>query len=309
MTALLDDRVRYLTDSGLETTLVFLDGMDLPAFAAFPMLDDPAGRKRLASYYREHADLAAAHGMGFVFEAPTWRANTDWAARIGYDQPAVDRVNRDAVAFLRAIEAQYGAIPTLVSGQMGPRGDGYVPDGAITADAAAQYHGRQIAALSGADMVSALTLNYVEEAVGVALAAREARMPAVISFTTETDGRLPSGQGLAEAIEEVDARTDGWVAYYMVNCAHPEHFAGALGGPATARIRGIRANASRCSHAELDASETLDIGDPLELAADYAALAGTLPGLAVFGGCCGTDIRHIRTIAATIAPATQERRA
>ncbi|MBJ3775296.1 homocysteine S-methyltransferase family protein [Acuticoccus mangrovi] len=302
MSTPLDTNVRYLTDSGLETTLVFHDGRDLPAFAAFVLLDDVRGRARLDAYYREHADVAKRHGMGFIFEAPTWRSNPDWGREVGYNAAALDRINCEAIDFLRRIELDYRATPTLVSGQIGPRGDGYKAGEMMMAGEAATYHVRQIAAFSKADMVTALTMTYVDEAVGIALAAENAQMPVVISFTTETDGRLPSGQPLGEAIEECDARTDGYVAYYMVNCAHPEHFAQALDGSFAARIRGLRANASCLSHAELDAAETLDIGDPPALGAHYRALTQALPELTVFGGCCGTDIRHIHHIVSELSP-------
>jgi S-methylmethionine-dependent homocysteine/selenocysteine methylase len=145
-------------------------------------------------------------------------------------------------------------------------------------------------------MVTAITMTYVEEAVGVALAAREARIPAAISFTVETDGHLPSGQPLGEAIQQVDEETGRAPAYYQVNCAHPSHFDGVLdtGGEWRERIRGVRANASTMSHAELDEATELDDGDPADLGERYATLAATLPNLNVLGGCCGTDHRHVR---------------
>ncbi|MCF3933822.1 homocysteine S-methyltransferase family protein [Acuticoccus sp. M5D2P5] len=302
MTKPLQQGVRYLTDSGLETTLVFHDGRDLPAFAAFPLILSPGGRARLRAYYREHADLAMAHGTGFVFETPTWRANTEWGATIGYSQAALDRVNRESVIFLKEIRDDYRAMPTAISGQIGPRGDGYVPGRRMSADEAAAYHAPQIAAFREADMVTALTINTVDEAVGIVEAATMEGLAVVISFTTETDGRLPGGESLAEAIEETDRRTDAAAAYFMVNCAHPRHFVNALGGASVARIGGVRANASMLSHAELDRAERLDTGDPHALAEDYEALARMLPSLQVFGGCCGTDARHVRCIAERVAP-------
>lgn len=304
MQSVIDPSVRYLTDSGLETTLVFTDGRELPSFAAFVLLDQPDGRERLRRYFREHADVAREHGLGLVFEAPTWRANTDWGATVGYDAAALDRVNRNAVQLLRDIESEFAGMPTVVSGQIGPRGDGYRVDAAMTAEEAADYHRPQIAALHEADVVTALTMNYADEAVGIVKAARDLGQNVVISFTTEIDGRLPSGQSLGDAIEEVDDRTGARTAYYMVNCAHPSHFDASLAGEFVDRIVGVRANASPRSHAELDEATELDIGDPHALGRAYAALASRLPALAVFGGCCGTDIRHIREIAAAAAPRT-----
>lgn len=293
--------VRYLTDSGLETTLVFRDGRALPAFAAYVLLEDVEGRERLRSYYREHALLAAEHKLGFVYETPTWRANPDWGAVAGHDCWALDRLNRAAVELMREVAAEFPHVPSVVSGQIGPRGDGYVAGAAMSVDEAAGYHSQQIRALAGADMVTAMTMTNAAEAIGIALAADIIGLPSVISFTVETDGRLPSGQPLGEAIEEVDSETDRAPIHYMVNCAHPEHFAHVLDGAFTARIGGLRANASRMSHAELDAAETLDDGDPHDLGRRHGELAKVLPNLVVLGGCCGTDVRHVRCIAAAVA--------
>lgn len=292
----------FLTDGGLETTLVFLDGTDLPSFAAFPLLDDAQGRARLHRYYREYLDLARARGCGFVLEAPTWRANADWGAVLGYDAARLAAVNRRAIDLLVELRDVYDSpqAPVVISGNIGPRGDGYRVDAQMTAEAAADYHQAQIRvfATSSADLVSAFTLNYTEEAIGIGLAARAAGMPAVISFTVETDGRLPSGENLADAIRRTDDATGDYPAYYMINCAHPVHFEHLRKDsafPAT-RIRGLRANASRRSHAELDASTDLDAGDPVELGSQYRGLRGWLPELRVLGGCCGTDFRHLEAI-------------
>jgi S-methylmethionine-dependent homocysteine/selenocysteine methylase len=170
----------------------------------------------------------------------------------------------------------------------------------MSAEQARAYHAPQVElfAQTDADMVAAFTMNYPEEAVGIALAAKDAGMPVAISFTTETDGRLPSGLPLADAITYTDDETAGHPAYYMVNCIHPTHLAGALAesGGWRERIRGLRANASRRSHAELDASPDLDAGDPDQLAGEYRELRSSFRRLAVVGGCCGTDHRHVEAI-------------
>ena len=296
---------RYLTDSGLETDLVFNQGVDLPQFAAFPLLRDPQGRARLDRYFREHASVAAGAGAGFVLESVTWRANPDWGSILGYDRDELDAANRDAVVMLLTLrdelELQDGAQPMVVSGCVGPRGDAYSLGTLMNALEARDYHRDQVVSLAaaGVDQVTALTLGYVDEAAGFALAAADAGVPSVASFTVETDGRLPDGTTLAEAVDEVDRATGGAPSYYMVNCAHPTHFAGVLDPQAewTPRVRGLRANASRKSHAELDEAEVLDDGDPVELGAEYADLVRDQPWLTVLGGCCGTDVRHIREIA------------
>jgi homocysteine S-methyltransferase len=288
----------FLTDGGLETTLIFHDGIELPHFAAFDLLRTLEGREALARYYRAYIDVARAEGRGLVLESPTWRANPEWGAVLGYSPEALDAANVEAMALLHELRAAHEVpgFPIVLSGNLGPRGDGYAPDRQMSADEAEGYHGRQVRVLAGAgaDLVTVMTMTYLEEAVGVARAARAAGIPAVISFTVETDGRLRTGMRLAEAIEACDAATDGYPAYYMVNCAHPTHFRDALAGGAwLARIGGIRANASKMSHAELDEAPELDAGDPEELGQDYRALAARLPRLRVLGGCCGTDHRHV----------------
>lgn len=290
-----------LTDSGLETWLIFHRDVDLPDFAAFPLLDDPWGRELLAEYFRDHLQLAANTGAALVLETPTWRANPDWGARLGYDADALDRVNCDAVVFLRGLGEERSDVDVVVSGNIGPRGDGYSPDELLTPDAAERYHRPQIESFvaAGAHRVTMLTATHTGEAIGVVRAAFAAGIPTVIAFTVETDGRLPSGQALHEAIVDVDVATDAAALHFGVNCAHPDHFSSALDveSPAIDRIELVRANASRASHAELDEAEALDDGDPHELGSLYAELRRHHAHLRVLGGCCGTDVRHVRAIA------------
>jgi homocysteine S-methyltransferase len=285
-----------ITDGGMETTLVHHEGIELPEFAAFPLLDRPDGRAALARYYAPYIDVARAHGARFQLDTPTWRANRDWGERLGYDGAALDRVNRDAVAFARELAAASADVEVRVSGLVGPRGDGYVVGERMSAGEAQAYHAEHIGSLAGADVISALTLTYVDEAVGIVRAAADAGLPAIVSFTVETDGRLPDQTALGEAVEAVDAATGGAPEAFMVNCAHPTHFDAALEGGWTERIRGVRANASRLSHAELDEAEELDAIDPAELAARYLELRERLPAMSILGGCCGTDARHVAAI-------------
>jgi S-methylmethionine-dependent homocysteine/selenocysteine methylase len=285
----------FVTDGGLETELVFHDGIDLPAFAAFPLLDSPDTRDRLRRYYDGYLAIARRHGAGFVVETPTWRANPDWAAQLGYSPERLDAVNRSAVELAEEVRAAATAedLTAVVSGCVGPRGDGYDPRDAMTAAV-------QIATFADttADQVTAITMTNAAEGIGVVRAAAAAGIPAAVSFTVETDGRLPTGQPLHEAIEQVDAETDSGAAYFMVNCAHPTHFADALGrdGAWRSRLVGLRSNASSKSHAELDESTELDEGDPDDLGARHAALRDRLPAVTVLGGCCGTDARHVAAI-------------
>ena len=299
----------FLTDGGIETTLIFHEGLHLPDFAAFHLLRDRAGYEALRKYFRTYAALAAKYEVGFILESPTWRANHDWGARLGYSERALADINRKAVGLMREVRGEFENEKTglVISGCVGPRGDGYIPARAMSADEARQYHAAQIStfAATDADMVTAITMNYVEEAIGIARAAKSVEMPVAISFTVERDGNLPTGQTLKDAIESVDEATDGAPAYYMINCAHPSHFAGVLvaGESWTERIRGLRANASMKSHAELNESAELDVGNPTELSRQHRELLSRFKSLSVLGGCCGTDHRHVEEICkAVLAP-------
>jgi S-methylmethionine-dependent homocysteine/selenocysteine methylase len=298
----LDGDRLFITDGGMETTLIFHRGIDLPDFAAFDLLKDEAGVAAVRDYYQPYVEVAREHGVGAVLDTPTWRASSDWGTRLGYSPGQLEAANRRAVALAEEVRSAPAnrEVPIVVNGAIGPRGDGYDPAELMSADEAEHYHTAQVATFADttADMVTALTMTHAEEAIGIARAASAAGVPAAISFTVETDGRLPTGQPLGEAVEEVDADTGGAPAYYMINCAHPSHFADVLdrGGSWVRRVGGLRANASRLSHAELDESETLDEGDPVQLGADYRALRSRLPAVRVVGGCCGTDHRHVAEV-------------
>jgi homocysteine S-methyltransferase len=297
----------FLTDTGLETTLIFYDGYDLPHFAALTLLQDEAGRQHLDQYFLKHVRVVAESGTGFILESATWRASSHWGDLLGYSRPALAAANRlaveDLVDLRTALEMQ---APLVVSGCIGPRADGYDGTARMTAGQARDYHAEQVQTFAGtdADMVHAMTITYPDEAIGVVLAAQDVEIPVAISFTLETDGALPDGTALGEAIERVDDATGGSAAYFGINCAHPTHVAPVLDPAATwtRRLRSLRANASRKSHAELDESESLDAGDPIELGAQYADLRAICPSLTILGGCCGTDVRHLRAIAAALPP-------
>jgi S-methylmethionine-dependent homocysteine/selenocysteine methylase len=303
----LDDRL-FLTDGGIETTLIFHEGLDLPVFAAFHLLKTPEGEAALRKYFHTYAEIAKRFGAGLILESATWRSNPDWGIKLGYGSDELANANRKAISMLEEIRHEYETElnAVVISGCIGPRGDGYVPDNVMSAQEAETYHMEQIKAFSdsAADMVTAITMNYVEEAIGIARAAQKMNIPVAISFTVETDGNLPTGQTLMSAIQEVDDATSGYPSYYMINCAHPTHFEHVLaeGGLWLNRIRGIRANASRKSHAELNESLDLDTGDPVELSMQYARLKKRLPRLNVMGGCCGTDDRHVEQIAEACSP-------
>ena len=298
----------FLTDGGIETTLIFLEGLELPDFAAFDLLKRKEGEEALRKYFRTYAGLAQRFGTGLILESATWRASADWGGKLGYSAKEIADANRRAIGLLEEIRNEFkgDARKVVISGCVGPRGDGYNPGKTMSEKEAETYHGNQIETFedTAADMVTAITMNYVEEAVGITRAAERAGMPVAISFTVETDGRLPTGQTLRAAIEQVDAATSRYPSYYMINCAHPTHFEHVLteGELWTQRVRGLRANASRKSHAELNESSELDIGDPVELGMQHARLKGRQSQLNVMGGCCGTDHRHVEQIAAACSP-------
>ncbi|HQU67582.1 MAG TPA: homocysteine S-methyltransferase family protein [Albidovulum sp.] len=297
----------WLSDGGMETTLIFQDGIDLPHFASFPLLATEAGRESLRRYFAGYLAEARTHGAGFVLGTATWRSGKGWGEIMGLSADDIDAVNRDAVRFARTIAASPEArgLDIVFEGVVGPHGDAYAPDRLLNAAEAEEAHGDQVRSLAsaGVDFVTATTIANAAEGIGIARAASKADVPAVVSFTVETDGRLLTGQTLGEAIAETDAATDGGVAWYGVNCAHPDHFRQTLTGSWLGRLGQIRANASRKSHAELDNSTELDAGDAAELARDYRALMGVLPNLRVLGGCCGTDVRHVAAIAGQCAHA------
>lgn len=299
----------FMTDGGIETTLIFLEGQDLPYFAAFHLLKTAEGVSQLRKYFRTYAELAARFNVSLVLETATWRANRDWAEKLDYSPDALAEANREAVRLIEEIRSEYETTHTaiVISGCVGPRGDGYIPDSSMSEKEAEDYHRIQIETFAGtsADLVTGITMNYAEEAVGLARAAKQVNMPVVISFTVETDGRLPTGQSLGDAIKRVDDATSGYPAYFMINCAHPSHFDKVVRGDESwgARIRGLRANASKMSHAELDEASSLDAGNPIELGKEYASLInGQLKHLNVVGGCCGTDHRHIEQITSVCLP-------
>ena len=293
----------FLADGGLETFMIFEKGFDLPCFAAAALLESETGRRELTEYFESFIDIARQSGRGFVMDAPTWRAGAAWAGPLGQSLTDVIDTNGRAVRFVSDIRDRHetAALPILINGLVGPAGDAYAPDTMLAPQDALLIHAPQVHALgrAGVDMISAMTLTHAGEAVGIVQAAKEIDIPVAIAFTLETDGRLPSGQPLGDAIAEVDAATGEWPIYYMINCAHPDHFRDVIETNAAWKLRigGIRANASRMSHAELDAAETLDDGDPVELGKLNSELLGLLPNIRVIGGCCGTDHRHVGCIA------------
>ena len=295
----------FITDGGTETDLIYSRGFELPCFASYHLLNEPEGYAAIKDYYRKHAEVANRYGVGFILDSLTYRASSDWSEELGYNKEELAAMNHKAIDLLRDVGNEYESESTrmVLSGCLGPREDAYMPNGRMSPNEAEQYHIEQITTLveAGVDMITALTLNEVDEAIGITRAAMSVNIPVVISFSLETDGALLNGGLLKDAIKEIDAATDNGPAYYMINCAHPTHFDFIFDDEDWAkRIRGIRANASCKSHTELNNSETLEDGDPIELGGQYAELANRFKQLNVFGGCCGTDHRHVEEICKSV---------
>ncbi len=295
----------YLSDAGIETDLIFNHGVEIREFASHTLLPNPISREIVATYFRGFLSLAKNFDAGFVLDSQTWKAHLHWAEDLGTTEQELRLANKDSIAFIAELRDEYSTNnkPIVLNGVIGPRGDAYAPESRVAAVEAEEYHAKQIAWLAETevDMVTATTFTQSDEAIGVVQAARSADLPIVISFTVENDGRLPTGQPLDEAINAVDDATNAAAAYFMVNCAHPDHFFDVLDDSDWARrIRGLRCNASRLTHAELDECEVLDDGDPEELANQYKSIAASMPWLNVFGGCCGSDLRHVAEIAKAV---------
>jgi S-methylmethionine-dependent homocysteine/selenocysteine methylase len=295
----------FLTDAGIETDLIFNHGVEIREFAAHTLLPDAAGREAVASYLRGFLSLARETGAGLILDSQTWKAHVHWADDLGASEDELRESNDQAIAFIAGLRDEYASNekPIVLNGIVGPRGDAYAPDVKVAAQEAEEYHHKQLRWLAetDVDMVTGLTFTQSDEAIGFVRAAQKVGLPVVVSFTVETDGNLPTGQSLSEAITAVDEATDSGAAYFMVNCAHPDHFSHMLEDSDWARrIRGLRCNASRMSHAELDNSEILDDGDPVELGGQYKTMKAKMPWLNVFGGCCGSDLRHVTQIAKAV---------
>jgi S-methylmethionine-dependent homocysteine/selenocysteine methylase len=302
-----DPGVRYLTEGGQETELMYKHGHELPEFALYPLLDDPRAVADLTDMYTRYLEIAAAHGFVALMGGLDYRASPDWAARLGISRAGLAEYQLRSIEFLRDVARPF-APGVLFAGIVGPRGDAYERDDAITAAEAEEYHGVQIATLreAGVDLVSAMTFNSVPEAIGVAQAAAGAGLPLSMSFLVDAAGRLATGPTLAAAIEAVDAEAGAARPdFYGINCAHPVEFEPALvPGPWLERVRSLRPNASMKEKIALCRIGHLEAGDPEALGAQMGALSRRFGHIDVWGGCCGTWDDHLGAIARQVQPAT-----
>ena len=296
----------YLTEGGTETEIMYKHGFELPEFAMFPLLEQPAAVAELRSMYSRYLDTAARHGFGVVMGGLDYRASPDWAALLGYSPEALHDMQLRSIGFLREVSESYQAdLPALLyAGVLGPRGDAYSLNRTITAEEAEDYHSTQIAtlALAEVDLVEAMTFNNIAEAVGVTRAAARAGLPASISFTLDSNHRLHSGPSLREAIESVDAQTgEDRPAFYGLNCSHPLEFLPALEpGDWFERVRCLRPNAAMMDKISLCTLGHLESGDPVDLGQRMGAISAQYPHIDIWGGCCGTWETHLDEIARNV---------
>jgi S-methylmethionine-dependent homocysteine/selenocysteine methylase len=288
---------KFLVFGGTGTDLLFNRGVELPGFASFPLNEDPVAQTVLVDQMRDLINVAKAAGLGCIIDTATWMANRDRAAPLGYDPGRLAALNRQAVTLMRDLRDEAEAGDILLGLCLGPSRDPYEKLEPMGVEAARDYHRIQIDLIKdmGVDLVNAYTFNQVEEAAGAILAAGDSGLPVALSLVIETDGCLDNGQPVDEAIAQIDALSGQQARYFMINCAHPDHIVPALTG--NPRLKGIVVNASRCSHAELNDATDLDDGDPDELGSQVADLVRRYPSLSVLGGCCGTDMRHLKQMA------------
>jgi homocysteine S-methyltransferase len=300
------DGVFYLTEGGQETEILYRHGHDLPEFAMYPLLDDPAALADLKAMYGKVLDVAAEHGFAVMISGLDYRGSPDWGERLGYSRDGLADALERSIAFLRDVARPYrGQIAEiLIGGQVGPRGDAYSLNRTITADEAEDYHSFQLGVLrrSEVDFVWAATFNNVPEAVGVARAAARIGVPLGIAFTLDGNHRLKSGPSLKEAIERVDAEAgEARPDFYGINCSHPLEFEPALEpGDWIRRLRCLRPNASAKDKIDLCKIGHLEDGDPADLGLRIGSLARRYPHMDIFGGCCGTWAPHLDEIARNV---------
>lgn len=296
------DGVLYLTEGGQETEVMYKFGHELPEFAMYPLLDNPAAVADLKGMYERVLDAAARHGCVAMLSGLDYRASPDWGDKLGYSRDGLAEALHRSIDFLRDVARPYrGQAEILIGGMVGPRGDAYALNRTITAEEAEEYHAFQIDTLNatGVDFISAVTFNNVPEAVGLSRAAAKGAAPLGISFTLDSNHRLQSGPSLKDAIEAVDAEAgEARPAFFGVNCSHPTEFEPALEpGDWILRVRSLRPNASAKDKGELCQLGHLDDGNPVLLGLQMAALARRYPHIDMWGGCCGTWDVHLDEIA------------
>jgi S-methylmethionine-dependent homocysteine/selenocysteine methylase len=285
----------FLTDGGIEDTLILDRGIDLSHDAACDSDKDADRELALVRYFQDYASLARDYRVGLMLESPTWQANSDWGIKLGYSYRELKDINRRSISLLEKIRKDYETRKTkiVISGCVGTRKNSCHPSDLMTAIEAEEYHFPQVVTFADteADLVTAAAMTDAEEAIGIVRAAQFMRMPVTVTFVVETDGKLPTGQTLGEAIARVDGETDQAPLYYGIHCQLTSHFTELFGCdmPWFERVRCIRA-------AKPDNYSLEELGDR------FRSLVRKHPHLNILGGCRGTDTHHVETICLATLP-------
>jgi len=299
----------YLTEGGTETEILYKYGYEVPHFAVFELLNDPAGKRQLEAMFARYLDAAADNNWAALMGGLDYRASPDWGRLLGYSPAGLTEMQIRCIECLRDVARPYrGQLPDIrISGIVGPRGDAYALNRTITAQEAEDYHAPQLETLKqlDVDMAWAATFNNVAEAVGVSRAASKIGVPVCLSFTLSGNHRLQSGPTLREAVETVDAEAgEHRPTCFGINCSHPLEFIPALEpGDWVLRVRSIRPNATAMDKLSLCKLGHLEDGDPVDLGRRLADLAARYPHIDMWGGCCGTWDRHLGEIARSVSAA------
>jgi homocysteine S-methyltransferase len=267
------------------------------------LIYEESGRAALAAIYRQYLEIGQRYKLPLLLSTPTWRASRERIAAAGL---AGRDLNGDNSRFLAELRDSYGdyAQQVALCGLMSCRGDAYKPDEAMSADAAAEFHAWQADALAaaGVDFLLAATLPALSEAIGLAQAQAATGLPYVISFVARPTGTLLDDTPLDTAIATIDSAVTPRPLAYLVNCTHASIFRSALLDERNSstlvreRVIGLLANTAALSPEELNESVALIEEAPEVFGNSVAALREEL-GMKVLGGCCGTDERHIESLA------------
>jgi homocysteine S-methyltransferase len=270
------------------------------------------GQRALVALWNGYLDAILPTGLPALLLTPTWRASRERGGGAGFE---FDRLNGEGARLLGDLrrEREGGAAPILVGGLLGCAGDAYRPEEGLGEEDSFRYHLPQATALAeaGVDFLLASTLPALPEAIGLARAMASTGLPAVVGFVFRPSGTLLDGTPVEEAIERIDGRcgrSGEAPAGYLATCTHPDTLGEALSGngvgPRTrGRLLGIQGNGSRLSPEELDGREAVDSTEPTDFAGAMLDLRRRF-GLRIFGGCCGTDERHIDALARALSPAS-----
>jgi S-methylmethionine-dependent homocysteine/selenocysteine methylase len=304
-----------LTDGGMVTRIMFETDIPLPPYVQVAgLVRDPAGGPVLRRIYESYVAATRSFDLPVIIGTPTFRASLNFVGQAGLGRAeAVRCLNADAAAMHLEIRAQADHRPIYIAGVIGSSGDAYRPEESLSAKEAREYHGLQAGTLaqSGVDFLYALTFSVVEEALGAAIAMDATRLPHVVSFVLERDGRVLDGTPLHAAIKRIDAAASPALPlFYSISCVHPSIAATALRDESVfsdlvaRRLNELKANSSPLSSEELVRLDHLEGDDPERFAAEMWEIHEDF-GLRVLSGCCGTDDRHIRVLAAWMANAEQ----